>query len=88
MGIINRKNEFKESIDIGGVQKSGFEWLVELYPELNTNRLREGKVIDTKKHSIKVRVKLRKRKLGKGERVVATIFQSLYVGISTYPRNN
>ncbi|MDA2140294.1 type III restriction-modification system endonuclease [Bacillus cereus group sp. Bc256] len=60
LGIINRKNEFKESIDIGGVQKSGFEWLVELYPELNTNRLREGKVIDTKKHSIKVRVKLRK----------------------------
>ena len=67
--------------------KSGFEWLVELYPELNTNRLREGKVIDTKTFN-KSSCKIKKRKLGKGERVVATIFQSLYVGISTYPRNN
>ncbi|MGR5868932.1 hypothetical protein ACT7C5_20025 [Bacillus pacificus] len=65
MGIINRKNEFKESIDIGGVQKSGFEWLVELYPELNTNRLREGKVIDTKKTFNKSSCKIKKKKIGK-----------------------
>ncbi|WP_416825194.1 type III restriction-modification system endonuclease [Ectobacillus polymachus] len=65
LGIINRKNEFKQSVDIEGVQKDGFKWMLELYPELNTNRLREGKVRDTTKTTTKVRVKLRKENWGK-----------------------
>lgn len=60
LGVINRKNEFKIEIEIDGVQKDGFEWLVELYPELNTNRLREGKVVEPKNSPTKIRVKLRK----------------------------
>ncbi|WP_342512423.1 type III restriction-modification system endonuclease [Sporosarcina sp. FSL K6-1522] len=69
LGIINRKNEFKKAIDINGVQKDGFEWLVERYPELHTNRLREGKVRDTTKASTKIRVKLRKENWAKVKEV-------------------
>lgn len=60
LGIINRKNEFKKAIEIDGVQKDGFVWLVELYPELNTTRLREGKVAEPQNFPNKVRVKLKK----------------------------
>ncbi|RXI96310.1 type III restriction-modification system endonuclease [Anaerobacillus alkaliphilus] len=60
LGIITRKNEFKKAIEIKGVQKNGFEWLVEFYPELNTNRLREGKVVEQRKPTDKIRIKLRK----------------------------
>jgi len=60
LGIINRKNEFKKAIEIDGVQKDGFVWLVELYPELNTTRLREGKVVEPQNSPNKIRVKLRK----------------------------
>lgn len=60
LGIINRKNEFKKAIEINGVQKDGFEWIIELYPELNTNRLRDGKVVEPKNSKTKIRMKLRK----------------------------
>lgn len=60
LGIINRKNEFKEVVGIEGIKKNGFSWLVELYPELNNTRLREGKVRDTSNTKSKVRVKLKK----------------------------
>jgi type III restriction enzyme len=60
LGVINRKNEFKKAVEIEGIQRDGFEWLVELYPELNSTRLREGKVRDAKKNKTKVRVKLKK----------------------------
>lgn len=60
LGIINRKNEFKKAVNIHGVEKNGFEWLIEYYPELNMNSLREDKVVDTKKSSVQLRVKLRK----------------------------
>lgn len=60
LGVINRKNEFKEVVEINGIKRDGFEWLVELYPELNTNRLREGKVRDTTNSQTKVCVKLKK----------------------------
>lgn len=60
LGIINRKNEFKPSIEIDGLKKDGFVWLVELYPELNTTRLREGKVVEPQSSPNKIRVKLKK----------------------------
>ncbi|RKD25801.1 type III restriction endonuclease subunit R [Ammoniphilus oxalaticus] len=60
LGIINRKNEFKKAVEIDGVQKDGFVWLVELYPELNTTRLREGRVDEPQNSQTKTRVKLRK----------------------------
>lgn len=60
LGIINRKNEFKKEVEVEGIIKDGFEWLFELYPELNSNRLRDGKVRDATKSKTKVRVKLKK----------------------------
>lgn len=60
LGIINRKNEFNTDVEIDGVKKDGFEWLIELYPELNKPRLNERKVRDTTKIKTKVRVKLEK----------------------------
>ncbi|EGQ0294084.1 type III restriction-modification system endonuclease, partial [Staphylococcus pseudintermedius] len=33
--LINRKNEFKTDVEIDGVKKSGFDWFLELYPEIN-----------------------------------------------------
>lgn len=56
--IINRKNEFKENVEINGRIQSGFEWLLEYYPVLNNLRLREGKVIDNNRQSPKKLVKL------------------------------
>ncbi|WP_238102245.1 type III restriction-modification system endonuclease [Staphylococcus massiliensis] len=47
--LINRKNEFKIDVEIDGVKKSGFEWLVELYPEVNASKLNADKVRDMKK---------------------------------------
>ncbi|MEQ7804773.1 type III restriction-modification system endonuclease [Priestia aryabhattai] len=60
LGIINRKNEFKKAVKIDGIEKDGFDWLIEYYPELNTNRLRDDKVVDTKNSSVQLQVKLRK----------------------------
>lgn len=65
LGIINRKNEFKKAIEIDGVQKDGFVWLVELYPELNKIRLGEGKVVEPQNSQNKIRVKLRKENWAK-----------------------
>lgn len=65
LGVINRKNEFKKDVEIDGVKKDGFEWLVELYPELNKTRLSEGKVRDVTNSKTKVRVKLKKENWGK-----------------------
>lgn len=59
-GIINRKNEFKQDVEINGVKKSGFEWLLDLYPEINCTRLKEDKVRDATNSNVKVRVKLKK----------------------------
>lgn len=59
-GIINRKNEFKQEVEIDGVKKSGFEWLMDLYPEINSTRLKEDKVRDATNSNVKVRVKLKK----------------------------
>lgn len=47
--LINRKNEFKTDVEIDGVKKSGFEWLLELYPEVNASKLNADKVRDMKK---------------------------------------
>ncbi|MDO4432444.1 MAG: type III restriction-modification system endonuclease [Aerococcaceae bacterium] len=33
-GIINRKNEFKQEVTIAGKTQSGYQWLLDLYPEL------------------------------------------------------
>lgn len=60
LGVINRKNEFKKEVEIEGVKKDGFEWVVELYPELLNTRLNEGKVRDANDSKTKVRVKLKK----------------------------
>lgn len=43
-GIINRNNEFKQSVNISGVVKSGYEWLVEFYPVLSNTKLLDGKI--------------------------------------------
>src|SRR5699024_5665119 len=60
--IINRKNEFKTSVELDGHIKDGFEWLLELYPELTVNRLRSDKIREPDKTDSKVRVKLKKEK--------------------------
>ncbi|WP_238385416.1 type III restriction-modification system endonuclease [Staphylococcus haemolyticus] len=49
--LINRKNEFKNDVEIEGIKKSGFEWLLELYPEVKASKLKEDKVRDMKKKS-------------------------------------
>ncbi|WP_432702541.1 type III restriction-modification system endonuclease [Lysinibacillus sphaericus] len=59
-GIINRKNEFKQDVEIDGVKKSGFEWLMDIYPEINSTRLKADKVRDVANSNVKVRVKLKK----------------------------
>lgn len=33
-GLINRKNEFKQEVTIEGKTQSGYQWLLDLYPEL------------------------------------------------------
>lgn len=60
LGIINRKNEFKQEVEIDGVKKEGFEWIMELYPELKSTQLQEGKVRDKTNNKSKVRIKLNK----------------------------
>lgn len=58
--LINRKNEFKTDVEIDGVKKSGFEWLLELYPEVNASKLNADKVRDMKKNPPNLKVKLNK----------------------------
>lgn len=61
LGIINRKNEFKQSVEIDGIQKNGFEWLCDLYPEITRQTLLlKSKVAEPKKAPPKIRVKLKK----------------------------
>lgn len=63
--LINRKNEFKIDVEIDGVKKSGFEWLVELYPEVNASKLNADKVRDMKKNPPNLKVKLNKENWNK-----------------------
>jgi len=44
--IINRMNEFINIVNIDGVEKNGYEWFLELYPEINETQLHHGKVRD------------------------------------------
>lgn len=60
LGIINRKNEFKEDIVIDGEKKSGFDWLGIYYPEINDTQLRKGIVRDPNTQRKSKSVKLRK----------------------------
>lgn len=57
--LINRSNEFKPSITLNGETKSGFEWLLEFYPELTQARVRADRVRDNKP-APRQRVRLRK----------------------------
>lgn len=63
--LINRKNEFKTDVEIDGVKKSGFEWLLELYPEVNASKLNADKVRDMKKNPPNLKVKLNKENWNK-----------------------
>ena len=58
--LINRKNEFKNDVEIDGVKKSGFEWLIELYPEVNISKLKADKVRDMNKKQPSLKIKLNK----------------------------
>lgn len=58
--VINRNNEFILSVEIDNVEKSGFEWLLEFYPELKSNRLHDGKVREPQKTHNNLNVKLKK----------------------------
>lgn len=60
LNIINRKNEFKEKVEIKGVTKSGFEWICEYYPEINQAQLRPGVVRDKLSSHVSTVVKLKK----------------------------
>ena len=60
LNIINRKNEFKENVEINGEKKSGYEWILNLYPELLDVQLREGKIRDNDSNKIITKVKLQK----------------------------
>lgn len=59
LGIINRLNEFKENVEINGITKHGYEWLKNYYPEINSKKLHEGKIIDNSKEN-KNEIKLKK----------------------------
>lgn len=63
--LINRKNEFKNDVEIEGIKKSGFEWLLELYPEVKASKLKEDKVRDMKKNPPSLKVKLNKENWNK-----------------------
>ncbi|MDW3948500.1 type III restriction-modification system endonuclease [Staphylococcus saprophyticus] len=63
--LINRKNEFKNDVEIDGVKKSGFEWLLELYPEVNVSKLKVDKVRDMNKKQPSLKVKLNKENWNK-----------------------
>lgn len=58
-GLIKRNNDFKPEVTIDGVTKSGFEWLLYFYPELDHVRVREDRIRENKPTS-KLRIKLRK----------------------------
>src|SRR5699024_6664765 len=63
--LINRKNEFKNDVEIDGVKKSGFEWLLDLYPEVKSSKLKEDKVRDMNKKQPSLKVKLNKENWNK-----------------------
>lgn len=65
LNLINRKNEFKTDVEIDGVKKSGFEWLLELYPEVNASKLNEDKVRDMNKKQPSLKIKLNKENWNK-----------------------
>ncbi|MEB6122663.1 type III restriction-modification system endonuclease [Mammaliicoccus sciuri] len=65
LNLINRKNEFKNDVEIDGVQKSGFEWLLEFYPEINESKLKEDKVRDMNKKQPSLKIKLNKENWNK-----------------------
>ncbi|AKS65976.1 type III restriction-modification system endonuclease [Staphylococcus coagulans] len=65
LNLINRKNEFKNDIEIDGVKKSGFDWLLELYPEVNISKLKVDKVRDMNKKHPSLKVKLNKENWNK-----------------------
>lgn len=65
LGIINRKNEFKEDIVIDGEKKSGFELLSLYYPEINDTQLRKGIIQDSNTQRKSKVVKLRKENWNK-----------------------
>ncbi|EOG8956494.1 type III restriction-modification system endonuclease [Staphylococcus pseudintermedius] len=58
--LINRKNEFKTDVEIDGVKKSGFDWFLELYPEINASKLKADKVRNMNKKQPSLKVKLNK----------------------------
>lgn len=60
LNLINRKNEFKNDVEIDNVQKSGFDWLLELYPEVNASKLKADKVRNMNKKQPSLKVKLNK----------------------------
>lgn len=60
LGIINRKNEFKDAVMINGVTKTGYDWFVDFYPEINNVKLRDGQVRDRSKILANQSVKLKK----------------------------
>lgn len=65
LNIINRKNEFKNGIEIEGVKKSGFEWLLDLYPEINVSKLKDDKVRNMNKKPPSLKIKLNKENWNK-----------------------
>lgn len=58
-GIIKRNNDFKNDVTIDGITKTGFEWLLYFYPELDQARVNKDRIRDNKPTSM-LRVKLRK----------------------------
>ncbi|HCS9090557.1 TPA: type III restriction-modification system endonuclease [Staphylococcus aureus] len=59
--LINRKND----VEIDGMKKSGFEWLLELYPEVNVPKLKADKVRDMNKKQPSLKIKLNKENWNK-----------------------
>ena len=51
-------------MEIEGIKKSGFEWLLELYPEVKASKLKEDKVRDMK-NPPSLKVKLNKENWNK-----------------------
>lgn len=60
LGLITRSNNFRESVTIDGVEKSGFDWLMSKYPELDQNRLQKDRVRENNKPDNKLRIRLKK----------------------------
>lgn len=63
--LIDRINEFESDVEIDGVKKSGFEWLLELYPEVKASKLKEDKVRNMNKKQPSLKVKLNKENWNK-----------------------